>query len=74
LQDFLSVFSFRNVTNDGELSAICEQLNGVMKGITVEQLRESEGLKEKVGAKIAAAVASLQVMTAGIRKFQKEED
>jgi hypothetical protein len=74
LQDFLQTFSFRNVTNDEELEKVCEELKVAMTGVTVEQLRESERLKEKMGKSIAEAAATLDVMTQGIRKLRSEEE
>jgi hypothetical protein len=74
LQDFLQTFSFRNVTDDGELAKICEQVKKIMSGVTVERLRESESLKENTGKAIAKAVETLEVMTAGIRKFRDDDE
>lgn len=74
LQDFLATFPFRNVSNDAELAKMRDQIAGFMEGVTVEQLRESESLKEKIGTKISKAAASLEVMTQGIRKIRADED
>ena len=74
LDEFLSTFSFRNVTDDAELEKICSQVRDVMKGITVGKLRESESLRASAGEKIAKAAATLEVMTQGLRKIRADED
>ena len=74
LQDFLNTFNLRNVCDDRELQVICNQLKNVMRGITVEQLRESESLKGRIGSAVADAAASLEIMTAGLRRIRTDED
>lgn len=74
LQEFLSTFSFRNITNDEELERISDQLKGIVVGITPAELRESENLKAMMGKELSQAAATLEVMTQGIRKLRSEED
>ncbi len=74
LKEFLSTFSFRNITNDQELEQISDQLKAIVGGITPDKLRESENMKAMIGEKLSQAAATLEVMTQGIRKIRSEEE
>lgn len=73
LREFLNTFEFRNVTDDTELAIVSGQLKDLMQGITPEQLRESETLKERTGLIIKEASETLNTMTAGIRKLRSDD-
>ena len=48
LQRFVSAFSFRDVTNDGELAEVVEQIQQLSRGIDVPQLRSDDELRARV--------------------------
>lgn len=73
LQEFLHTFEFRNLSNDTQLAALNNQIKGLMAGVTVEQLRESDNLKQKIGAMLADAAGQLATMTKGLRKIRSED-
>jgi len=72
LAEFLSTFSLRNVTDDSQLQVEVEKLRCIMNGVTVEKLRESEGLKDTLLAKVAAVAPTLNqlVTDAPARRFR----
>lgn len=48
LQDFLSTFSARNLTNDAELAALAQRAQGIMRGVGVDQLRKQETTRARI--------------------------
>ena len=73
LREFLTTFEFRNITDDADLASASGKLKDLMQGITPEQLRESETLKERTGLVIKQASEMLNTMTAGIRKLRSDD-
>jgi hypothetical protein len=66
--------AFGSAQDYEELEQIGGTLKGLMAGVTVEQLRESETMKQQIGSVLADATKTLEVMTAGIRKFREDEE
>jgi hypothetical protein len=50
LKDFLSTFPARDITNDGELAALCDRARSLLDGIEPDDLRKQEPLRENVRA------------------------
>lgn len=48
LTQFISAFSFRDVTNDGELDDVVRQMQQLAKGVDVPQLRTDDDLRSRV--------------------------
>jgi hypothetical protein len=63
LQEFLNGFDVRNVTDDVELKAQVDKLKLIMVGITADQIKESENLKDTLAKEFAAATQVLGTMT-----------
>lgn len=59
LQEFLNSFDLRNVTDDAELQKQISTLRGIMEGVDIEKLRESENLKISIAGKLTEAKAGL---------------
>lgn len=51
ITEFLDTFSARNLMNDTELGALVERARGIVTGISPQNLRESEALRERTLAK-----------------------
>ena len=74
LKSFLETFQFKNISDDKELAEITEEMRGLMDGIDVESLRESESLKVAVGAVLKQAADSIEVVTgSAVRSFDFSE-
>lgn len=48
IQEFLSTFDMRNVTDDSKLKAIVDKARALLSGVDPEQLRTEEGLRDAV--------------------------
>jgi hypothetical protein len=73
MKDFLSTFSFRNVTNDSELAALVEQARGLISGTSVEALRTTDGLRASIRSGMEDISAKLDGMvTKSGRKIREE--
>jgi hypothetical protein len=62
LQEFLNTFDIRNVTDDTALKVEMDKLRLIMNGVDVEKIRQNDGLKVDLTAKvgeIANSVATL---------------
>jgi hypothetical protein len=75
ITDFLDAFSARNLCNDVELEKIAAQARDILKGVTPEDLRKQEPLREVVARQMAQISATLETMTqdAPTRAFNFEE-
>ena len=62
LQDFLAGFDIRNVVSNQELKAEMDKLKSLMAGIDPEKVRNNEGLRNDIAAKMSEATASLTAM------------
>lgn len=62
LADFLSTFQARNVTNDSELAAIVTRAQGLLEGVTSQDLRDFDGLRVAVQSNMAEMKATLDTM------------
>lgn len=62
LQDYLSSYNVRNITDDSEYAAHVDTLKSIMAGVTTEKLRHSENLKDKVGKQLDMVKAQLSTM------------
>lgn len=74
VQEFLSTFELRNVTNDKELSAIVAKAKALISGTNAEALRSNEGWRETVRDGMAAITAQLGTLveTKSGRKYREE--
>lgn len=75
INEFIETFSFRNLMADDALEGLVLSASRVMKGVTTEQLRDSENIRERVAAKFEEIKATLDTMvvTKPTRKFDFEE-
>lgn len=71
LTEFCKTFPSRNLGDDAECLAIRDKITSLMAGVSPEQLRESENLKELIASKLETlkAEAGLLVQATG-RKFR----
>ena len=46
--DFFETFKSRNIFQDESLKVLCEQAEGILRGVDVESLREDDGLRKVV--------------------------
>lgn len=76
LVEFLDTFEFRNVTDDGELTALVGKARELLTGIDAEDLRTTAHLRAKVQQGMAQIAAELDTMVIkrGARKFRMEEE
>ena len=75
LQEFLTTFDIKNVTNDKELEAIVQKARALVEGTSAATLRSSDAFREQIRAGMASVKDSLAGMVeekAG-RKFRDEE-
>jgi len=75
IQDFLDTFKARNITNDSELDAMCDEIKKVIHPqVYVDVLRKDESLKAQVHSALEGFTAKLATMVETIpgRKFRKE--
>jgi hypothetical protein len=75
ITDFLDAFSARNLCNDVELETIAAQARRILNGITPEDLRKQEPLREVVARQMAEISATLETMMqdAPVRAFNFED-
>ena len=71
LQEYVSNYNLKDVTNDAEYAAHIETLKNILGGVSIEKLRHSESLKAKVAAELDAVRPTLKslVQESG-RKFR----
>ena len=62
LQEFLSGFDIRNVTDSAELKLEMDKLKYIMSGMDVEKVRNNDGLRTELAGKLFEATASLTTM------------
>lgn len=76
IKDFLNVFTARNITNDRELEAICNQARMLLDGVKPENLRKSSIMRSQMAEGFAGIRAKLATMTvtAGSRKITFEDE
>lgn len=72
LQDYLTSYNVRDVTDDAEYAAHVERLKLIMSGVTTEKLRHSENLKDRVAKQLAVVKQQLEGMVevAPSRRFR----
>jgi hypothetical protein len=74
LTEFLNNFNVRNVTDDRELSGEVEKLRALMRGVTKDRLKDSEGLRTRLHKELAQVEASLEVIRKPTRRFKLGEE
>jgi hypothetical protein len=74
LNDFLGVFEGRNITNDVELAEIVKQARDIMSGVKVDDLKDSEPLRDTLRGQFGdiKTVLDRWVEDAPIRKIELE--
>lgn len=71
LVDFCKSFPSRNIGNDEECMKVRNQILDLMKGVSVESLRESENLKDLIANRLEGVKAELGTMVIAVgRKFR----
>ncbi len=72
MEAFLSTFEHRNLTSDNDLQALVQQARDIMSGVTPEQLRGVDNVRNGVQARFAEIQASLDTMitTAPARRIR----
>lgn len=63
INEFLSTFELRNVTDDAELGALVEKARGIMTGIDVKTLRSDDLIRQGVAEKLTTLANALEPMT-----------
>ena len=76
INEFINTFNYRNLMGDAELEGLVLSANRVMKGVTAENVRDNESLREKVAVKFTEIKETLDQMIVSRpkRKFRLEED
>jgi hypothetical protein len=75
LQEFLAGFDIRNVTNSVALKAEMDVLKGIMQGVDPELVRNNDGMRADIAAKLAVATTTLTSMVEHKgRKFREPAD
>ncbi len=59
INKFLEEFKAKNITNDAELDALCDQAKGLLNGVDPQALRESETIKARVAVGFESIKADL---------------
>lgn len=62
LKQFVESFDIRNVTSDGALKSEMDKLKGLMAGVSAEKIKNNEGLKTDMAAKVAAIAKSVGIL------------
>ena len=72
IQEFLRTFEFKNITNDSELASVCETIDGMVRGLDVDYLRDNKAFKEELATKMVAVTQSLETLVENtpIRRFR----
>ena len=72
LVEFLSNFSFRNVTDDRELQEFVSQARGLLQGVEAEDLRTTSEVRARIQQGMAAIAGELERMLSkgGCRKLR----
>ena len=62
IREFLGTFTERNITDDSDLSAICAEVDALMDGLDVKDLRDDQSTREQVEAAFSGFAAALDTM------------
>lgn len=63
IEQFLTDFDARNVTEDAELTAIVEKARNLLSTVDAETLRENDKLRKKVKSEVQAALGEVEILT-----------
>jgi hypothetical protein len=75
LAEFLSTFSMKNVTDDAQLKSVVEQARQLLKGVSAEDLRKVDRLREDVNSGMAELQSKLnQLVVEKPRRMISFED
>ena len=76
IRKFLKLFKDRDITDDTELQAICDQVNELLKGVDPADLRKQEPLRESTAKAFAQIREKLDAMMVakGTRNIVFEDD
>lgn len=76
LNEWLELFDARNVTSDGDLSALVERCRGLMAGVDRDLLKDDETIREQVRGGFAAVTKSLGAMVEDgpVRRFTFDDE
>ena len=74
LDEFLTVFSKRNIADDAALQEVVEQARKALAGVTPKQLRESRSVREATRARFEEVKAKLsRLVVVGARGYNLDE-
>jgi hypothetical protein len=75
LQEFLSTFDLRNVTDDADLAAEVQKIRNLIGNTSAVSLRSSEEFREKIRSGMAGITSNLAGMVEEVagRKFRTED-
>jgi hypothetical protein len=62
IREFLSTFQARNITDDADLAAICGEVDALMDGLNVEDLRSDASMRGQVQVAFSGYAAALDTM------------
>lgn len=62
IRDFLETFEARNLAKDEELSEICQQVDGLLAGVTPDALRNDGELRQEIRQNFEAFTKTLDTM------------
>lgn len=76
IKGFFDVLKERNITNDEELDALCEQARSLLNGVDPNDLRDNQNLRQTVSAGFGQIQTKLDdmIVTAAARKIQLNEE
>jgi hypothetical protein len=76
LQDFLSTFDARNLTDDAELASLANQARQVLKGVDPDKLRKQDTTRDRVRADFEQIKAKLDTLLvpAGRRRLAIDDE
>lgn len=74
LQEFVQNFDVRNVRNNSQLAAQVDALKGLMRGVTKDRLKDSEGLRRRLHSELAQVEQNLIAERKPTRRFKLAEE
>lgn len=74
LQEFVANFDVRNVRNNSQLAGQVDALKGLMRGVSKDRLKNSEGLRRRLHAELAQVEQNLVAERKPTRRFKLAEE
>jgi hypothetical protein len=68
LAEYLAFFDHKNVTNDGELKVVVDELRGKLGNVDIESIKNTDTLRERLGREMAVISERLTSMVERVPK------